>query len=945
MISAKAQKNLVNAKEYFKEHLSVGDYYTADQKVAGQWQGKAAETLGLRGAVKEEDFVQMCEGKHPQTGEKLTLRRNESRQQNGKEVANRRVFYDFMFAPPKSVSLVALTTDSRLIEVHETAVAKAFVELEKYARTRVRKKGLNEDRPTGNVAAAFFRHDTSRAQDPQLHTHAIVFNATQDPVESKWKALEVEDMYQARNLVDAVYNAALCKGAVELGYQIERKGKSFELAGVPRALVEKFSKRRLSIDETARAMLQEMKGEERDLPRLRDWVAHEHRNRKMKDGTPEQMATRWLGEMTEAEKKSLRELKSEIKSGSAPAGFRTAAEAVALAQKLVFERNSVVEKREIEHTALMQTWGTGVSLEEVRAEIEKTTLVQEENTNRVTSLETLRSERDVIAFARDNRDRFAALNPSFDARKAGLDGEQAEAVEKICRSRDGVTLFRGAAGTGKTHTLKVVCESVRASGKPLLVIAPQGAQARDMAREGMAAQTVARFLQLEKLPEGAVVLIDEGGQVSTNAMGLIMQKVAAAKGRLIISGDTRQHGAVEASDALIALEKHTGLIAAEIKTVRRQNPGLAKTETERVRISEYRSAVESASAGKIQESYQKLNALGALTEVKAGGLVGSTAAAYLVAKAEGAQVLAVTQTRALAIDVNAAIGAQLEKTGEVLQAEDMECLLVRDLLKAEKNDARSYAVGDEIIFNGNYGTHKKGEVGRVLEVKLDGVVLAPRKGERMSKFIGFKNADRWSVVERQTLRIGRGTKLQMKANLRSREGRKTVNGEIVTVQNIRQDGALVVVDEKGEYKTIEASQRLLNLGYCVTSYASQGKTVDTVILADAGSAMATHQKEWYVSITRARKNITVFSEDLAGLGERIVTDKTRSLGVELKAKGRQRAPRRAGTELLSSAMAAGLKRAVAQMAHVQVFTRRLARTSRLRTNQFIKTLWKSHNRI
>jgi hypothetical protein len=215
----------------------------------------------------------------------------------------------------------------------------------------------------------------------------------------------------------------------------------------------------------------------------------------------------------------------------------------------------------------------------------------------------------------------------------------------------------------------------------------------------------------------------------------------------------------------------------------------------------------------------------------------------------------------------------------------------------------------------------------------------------MSKFIGFKHAERWSVVERQTLRIGRGTKLQMKANLRSREGRKTVNGEIVTVQNIRQDGALVVVDEKGEYKTIEASQRLLNLGYCVTSYASQGKTVDTVILADAGSAMATHQKEWYVSITRARKNITVFSEDLAGLGERIVTDKTRSLGVDLKAKGRQRAPRRAGTELLSSAMTAGLKRAIAQMVHVQVFTRRLARTSRLRTNQFIKTLWKSHNRI
>ena len=937
MLSAKAQKNLSNAKAYFKDHLTVGDYYDQDQKVAGQWHGQAAENLGLRGTVSQDEFVRMCEGQHPTTGENLTLRRNESRQEDGKAVANRRVFYDFMFAPPKSVSLVALTSDKNLITVHEAAVAAAFQELEKYARTRVRKSGLNEDRPTANLAAAFYRHDTSRAQDPQLHTHAIVFNATHDAVEDKWKALQVEDMYQARNLVDSVYNATLCQGAVALGYKIERRGKSFELAGVSRSLVEKFSKRRLSIDEEAKAMLVQMNGKESDLPRLRDWVAHEHRNRKIKDGTPEQMAKRWLGEMTDSEKKSLRELKSVSLSAGAEVVIQTAAQAVAVAQQLVFERNSVVEKREVEHTALMQTLGAGVSLAQVRAEIEKSDLVNEEKTNRVTSLPTLRAEGDVIAFARDSKNTFDALNPGFDVRKAGLDGEQAEAVAKICHSRDAVTLFRGAAGTGKTHTLKVVCQSVRESGKPLLVIAPQATQARDMARDGMAAQTVARFLMLEKLPAGAVVLLDEGGQVSTKSMRTIMQKIAAANGRLIISGDTRQHGAVEASDALIALEKHSGLIAAEIKTVRRQNPALARSETERLRITEYRSAVEAASAGKIQESFKKLGAMGALTEVKEGELVARTAAAYLAAQAEGAQVLAVTQTRALASDVNAEIGAQLEKAGEVAHAQDLDCLVVRDLLKAEKNDARSYAAGDEIIFNAAYGKHKKGEVGRVERVQADGVVLAARRGEFKGKFIGFKNAERWSVVERQKLRIGSGTKLQLKANLRSREGRKTVNGEIVTVVKIRKDGALVVAAEKGEHKTIEANQRLLNLGYCVTSYGSQGKTVDTVILADAGSKLATHQKEWYVSISRARKKIAVLSENLTDLGQRIVTDKTRGLAVDLKAKPPQRAPRREQAE--------PLRQALAQMAQVQVFTRRLVRVSRMRTARLFNKKWKSPNRI
>jgi conjugative relaxase-like TrwC/TraI family protein len=935
MLSAKAQKNLSNAKGYFQDHLTVGDYYDQDQKVVGRWHGQGAASLGLglNGVVTQDNFIRLCEGQHPASGEYLTQRRNESRQEEGKTVANRRVFYDFMFAPPKSVSLVALIADKKLIQVHEAAVAAAFSELEKYARTRVRKRGLNEDRPTGNLAAAFFRHDTSRAQDPQLHTHAIIFNATHDAVEGKWKALQVEDMYQARNLVDSVYNATLCQGAVALGYKIERRGKSFEIAGVARSLVEKFSKRRLSIDEEAKALLVEMNGKESDLPRIRDWVAHEHRNRKIKDGTPEQMAKRWLGEMTETEQKSLRELKSVSLSAGAEVVVKTAAEAVAVAQQLIFERHSVVDKREVEHTALMQTLGAGVSLEQVRAEIEKSDLVNEEKTNRVTSRVTLRAEREVIAFAVDSQNTCAAVNPDFDVSKTGLEGEQAAAVAKICQSRDGVTLFRGAAGTGKTHTLKVVCQSVRESGKPLLVIAPQASQARDMARDGMAAQTVARFLMLEKLPAGAVVLLDEGGQVSTKAMRTIMQKVAAANGRLIISGDTRQHGAVEASDALIALEKHSGLIAAEIKTVRRQNPALARTLSERLRITEYRTAVEAAAEGKFQESFKKLGDMGALTEVKEGALVASTAAAYLAARAEGAQVLAVTQTRALASDLNAAIGGELEKTGEVAQAQDLDCLVVRDLLKAEKNDAGSYAPGDEIIFNAAYGAHRKGEVSRVVRVLADGVFLAAQDGGK-EKFIGFKNAERWSVVERQKLRIGCGTKVQLKANLRSREGRKGVNGEIVTVAKIRRDGALVVVDEQGEHKTIEANQRLLNLGYCVTSYGSQGKTVDAVILADAGSKLATHQKEWYVSISRARKKIVVLSEDLQGMGARIATDKTRELAVDLKAAS-ARAPSRE-SRAVRKAWAAGLTRAVAQMAQVQVFTRRLARVSRPR---LLKNLW------
>ena len=140
MISPKAQYNLKNAKQYFREHLQVGDYYAQENAVQGEWFGGGAETLGLRGAVKEEEFVALCEGNNPATGERLTMRRNTTRLKDGKETANRRIFYDFAISPPKSVSIVALYQDERVVNSHDEAVRKSMGEIEKFTMTRVRKK-------------------------------------------------------------------------------------------------------------------------------------------------------------------------------------------------------------------------------------------------------------------------------------------------------------------------------------------------------------------------------------------------------------------------------------------------------------------------------------------------------------------------------------------------------------------------------------------------------------------------------------------------------------------------------------------------------------------------------------------------------------------------------------------------------------------------------------
>lgn len=151
MLRPRPQLSLRNAREYFREHLCIGEYYAEGQKIVGEWIGKGAYDLGLSGPAREKDFLALCEGRHPETGEWLTQRRNTVRRENGRKAPNRRIFHDFAISPPKSVSVVALYQDPRIVELHQRAVSVAMTELEKFAETRVRLKKQQGERVTANI--------------------------------------------------------------------------------------------------------------------------------------------------------------------------------------------------------------------------------------------------------------------------------------------------------------------------------------------------------------------------------------------------------------------------------------------------------------------------------------------------------------------------------------------------------------------------------------------------------------------------------------------------------------------------------------------------------------------------------------------------------------------------------------------------------------------------
>lgn len=151
---------------------SAGNYYTDKDNyyvlgsMGERWAGRGAEQLGLQGSVDKDVFTRLLEGRLPD-GADL------SRMQDGSN--KHRPGYDLTFSAPKSVSMMAmLGGDKRLIDAHNQAVDFAVRQVEALASTRVMTDGQSETVLTGNLVMALFNHDTSRDQEPQLHTHAVV---------------------------------------------------------------------------------------------------------------------------------------------------------------------------------------------------------------------------------------------------------------------------------------------------------------------------------------------------------------------------------------------------------------------------------------------------------------------------------------------------------------------------------------------------------------------------------------------------------------------------------------------------------------------------------------------------------------------------------------------------------------------------------------------------
>ena len=849
MFTAIAHKNLADAEKYFDEHLTQNDYYAVGEVRPGQWIGVGAERLGLKENVTREQFHALCENQNPQTGERLTQRQLKKDQ--------RRVLYDFTCSAPKSVSVLAVTLDDqRLVEAHEAAAKIAFRELETFAATRVRKGRLeNHDRVTGNFVAAAFVHDSSRALDPQLHTHFTVFNATFDERERCWKALQARGMYDAIRYGTAVYRNELARRAQQIGYRITPARHGFEIEGVSDEILKRFSKRSQERDAVVQAMEQRLGHKlSNDAVAL---AVHQSRAKKVKGIATAEVRERQWSQLSADEQQSLQTLRASARPSSLPRIALVENQALNHAVEHVFERKSVAPEHELLNVALSHRLGA-VDLNHLKAAVKYLPdLVKTERG--VSTKEIVAMELDLIQTVNAGCDSVAPLHPSY--RPADWLGEdQRRAIYHVLRTSDRITGLRGLAGTGKTTALRELVAACKEAQVQPLFCAPTAAATDVLRREGFEAVTLqSLLLSRPLLLKDKLVVLDEAGAVGIDDMNRLFD--LGKKCRIVLSGDTGQHSSVPRGDALRILERHSDFKSGQLTAIRRQ------------RKAEYRKAVELAAQKRTVEAFAQLERMGAVAEFSGDKLHSEAAQSYVKALAQNRSALLVAPTWNEIEAVTEKVRAALKTSGR-LAGEEKEFQVFDSLswTEAQKRDVRQYRPGMAIRFHRGKGDFAKDETVAVVAVEND-ILKVQRADSSESVFPLGADCACFDVGEKKKLKIAAGDKLLLQANA----GHKHfINGELVEVRAIQGDSVVLV-----DGRVIPQNYRTFTHGYALTSHAAQGKTVDEVlVVVSSRSLPAINQQQFYVSISRGRDACCVFIDDAEMLRSHVTRSSARLAAIE-----------------------------------------------------------------
>jgi len=687
-------------QQYYLDTVARGaeEYYTGAREAPGQWVGSAASRLGLAGEVDAEALRRVLDHVDPGTG---TYRLTGSR--SVPVVAG----FDATFCAPKSVSLLfalgAPEVSNEVRNAHDAAQGAALEVLERAACRVRRGQGGHTVLDGDGFVAAAFRHRTSRAGDPHLHTHVVIANLAHSPSDDRWTALDARPVYSWLSPVGHLYEAQLrweLTRRVGVEWGPVRNGIA-DVAGIGRDVLREFSTRRREIEAHL---------DEHGQHGARAAQVATYATRTAKDPTVDGVGllpgwrarARGLGFDAQALSNVL-----ERSSGIEPPSPDTP-EADELYRWLaspegLTERLSTFGEREV-IKAICNALPHGGRVEAVldlvdgflRSEhvlaitgdrdaatirLRDGTVVPAKTAEqRWTTPEMLEIEFAVIdsgLFRQATRCAVAqpAAVDAVMAARPTLSVEQGEMVRTICSSGDGIDVVEGAAGSGKTFALAAAREAWEASGYRVIGCSLAARAAKQLQDDsGIPASTIDRLLRDLNRCQFAprtVVVVDEAAMVGTRKLARLLDHAEAANAKVVLVGDPCQLPEIDAGGAFRGLRSRLG--GTVLAENRRQTH-----EWERDSLSELRS-------GQVDQAFDAYEAHGrvhqAPTDAKAREWLVEE---WMNAHLEGDDVLMVAARLADVDDLN-------NRARHVLQDEGY---LGPDQLRAGRH---SFSDGDHVL--------------------------------------------------------------------------------------------------------------------------------------------------------------------------------------------------------------------------------------------------------
>ena len=549
-------------ERYYLEKVAEAaeDYYSGEGEAEGYWLGDAAEDLGLQGKVGADQLTAMLTGTDPASGEPFGMQRVSAGPVPG---------FDLTFSAPKSVSVLWALGGSpvggEVKQAHAAAVDAALGYLQRTACwTRRGKDGRHFLKGDGFLAAGY-THRSSRAGDPQLHTHVLVANAT--CTEGRWTRLYHPAIYEHAKAAGYIYEAHLRDELTRrLGVRWKEVGNGIaEIRGFDPDHLRAFSTRRQQILEAA--------GEGASA-RARQIATLATREAKDRDLTTESRRDLWRQKAEEIglDRESIRATLGHDRQ--APEGRVAVAEVEAsvTGHASHFDRRDAIQAvanclpagapgHEVEELAdvFIATPDVIGIANTAKGERFTTRTIWELERSALDRVEAMAARSDAAVASEIVVSRVLAKRPSMKA-------DQEAMVRRLLGGGEGVIVVVGEAGTGKTYALTAAAEGWTAAGAELRVAAPTWRAANVLRSEGLQATSVASLLaEFDRaaargeavLGRRAVLVVDEAGMVDSRAMARLVAHAQEAEAKLVLIGDPAQLGEIEAGGLFASIASRT----------------------------------------------------------------------------------------------------------------------------------------------------------------------------------------------------------------------------------------------------------------------------------------------------------------------------------------------------------------------------------------------------